>query len=172
MVAEAGHGDAAHLQPLHEGLGFARAGGEDVLGPGKIVEHVRIQSEGGDTHPELVRQVQVWLDSTEAERTATDVVEASADLTKDALRLIASAAPAPIAESELVQGLTKLGHQATDAARDATLAGLDGLASVTDGRLVKKVGEEGAKAAYEMNQATAKQVLKSLFGGRPSTDDD
>ena len=118
-----------------------------------------------DTHPELVRQVRVWLESTEAERSASDVVEASADLTKDALRIIASAAPAPIAESELVQGLTKLGHMATDASRDATLAGLDTLASVTDGRLVKKVGEEGAKAAYEMNTATAKQLLKSLLGG-------
>ena len=59
-----------------------------------------------DTHPELVRQVRVWLESTESERNASDVVEASADLTKDALRLIASAAPAPIAESELVQGLS------------------------------------------------------------------
>ena len=64
-----------------------------------------------------------------------------------------------------MQGLTKLGHMATDASRDATLAGLDTLASVTDGRLVKKVGEEGAKAAYEMNTATAKQLLKSLLGG-------
>ena len=126
-----------------------------------------------DTHPELVRQVRVWLESTEDERGVADVVEASADLTKDALRLIASAAPAPIAQSDLVAGLTKLGHQATDAARDATLAGLDGLASVTDGRLVKRVGEEGAKAAYEMNQATAKQVLRSLFGNRASdTSDD
>ena len=125
-----------------------------------------------DTHPELVRQVRVWLESTESERGVADVVEASADLTKDALRIIASAAPAPIAQSDLVAGLTKLGHQATDAARDATLAGLDGLASVTDGRLVKKVGEEGAKAAYEMNQATARQVLKSLFGGGATKSDD
>ena len=100
-----------------------------------------------ETHPELVRQVRVWLDSTESERTAADVVEASADLTKDALRLVAAAAPKPIADSELVAGLTKLGHQATDAVRDSTLAGLDGLAAVTDGRLLKKVGEEGAKAA-------------------------
>lgn len=122
-----------------------------------------------DTHPELVRQVRVWLESTEAERDAADVVAASADLTKDALRLIASAAPAPIAQSDLVTGLTNLGYQATDAARDATLAGLDGLAAVTDGRLVKKVGEEGAKVAYEMNAATARQVLKSLFSGRAAS---
>jgi len=123
-----------------------------------------------DTHPELVRQVRVWLESTTAERSVADVVEASAELTKDALRLIAGAAPAPIAHSDLVAELTKLGHQATDAARDATLAGLDGLAAVTDGRLVKKVGEEGAKAAYEMNQATARQILQSLFGRRPQGD--
>ena len=118
-----------------------------------------------DTHPELVRQVTVWLESTEAERSANDVVEASADLTKDALRIIASAAPAPIAESEVVKGLTGLGYKATDASRDAVLAGLDGLAAVTDGRLVKRVSEEGAKAAYEMNTATAKQLLKSILGG-------
>lgn len=118
-----------------------------------------------DTHPELVRQVQVWLDSTEDERTATDVVEASADLTKDALRIIASAAPAPIADSDIVKGLTGLGYKATDMSRDTVLAGLDGLASVTDGRLVKRVSEEGAKAAYEMNTATARQLLKSILGG-------
>lgn len=112
----------------------------------------------------------MWLESTTAERSVADVVEASAELTKDALRLIAGAAPAPIAQSDLVAELTKLGHQATDAARDATLAGLDGLAAVTDGRLVKKVGEEGAKAAYEMNQATARQILQSLFGRRPQGD--
>ncbi len=118
-----------------------------------------------DTHPELVQQVRVWLESAEAERTAVDVVSASAELTKDALRLIAASAPAPLADSELVSGLTALGHRATDASRDAVIAGLDGLAAVTDGRLVRKVGEQGAKAAYEMNSATAKQLLKSLLGG-------
>ncbi len=118
-----------------------------------------------DTHPELVRQVKVWLESTENERTAADVVEGSAELTKDALRLIAAAAPAPLADSELVKGLTDLGHRATDATRDATLSGLDSLAAVTDGRLVNRVSKEGAKAAYEMNTKVAKQLLKSLLGG-------
>ena len=28
-----------------------------------------------DTHPELLRQVRVWLESAEEERTAADVVE-------------------------------------------------------------------------------------------------
>lgn len=118
-----------------------------------------------DTHPELVRQVTVWLESTESERTAADVVEGSAELYKDALRLIAAAAPAPLADSELVKGLTELGHRATDASRDATLAGLDSLAAVTDGTLVRRVSEGPAKAAYEMNTKVAKQLLKSLLGG-------
>ena len=117
------------------------------------------------THDDLVRQVRVWLESTEEDRTATDVVEASADLTKDALRLIAAAAPAPLADSELVSGLTGLGHRATDATRDAVVAGLDGLAAVTDGRLLKRVGNDGAKAAYEMNSGVAKQLLKSILRG-------
>ncbi len=117
------------------------------------------------THDDLVRQVRVWLDSTLEERSATDVVEASADLTKDALRLIAAAAPAPLADSELVAGLTGLGHRATDATRDAVVVGLDGLAAVTDGRLLKRVGDEGAKAAYEMNSGVAKQLLKSILRG-------
>lgn len=118
-----------------------------------------------DTHPELVRQVQVWLESTRSEeRTAADLVEANAEITKDALRIIASAAPAPIADSEIVKRLTELGHRATDASRDVTLAGLDGLAQVTDGTLVKRVGEGGAKRAYEMNAKVARQLLKSLLG--------
>ncbi|MFT5203110.1 MAG: hypothetical protein ACI9C1_002507 [Candidatus Aldehydirespiratoraceae bacterium] len=118
-----------------------------------------------DTHPELVRQVQVWLESTSDERSAADIVSGSADLTKDALRLIAASAPAPLADSDLVKGLTGLGHRATDATRDATLAGLDSLAQVTNGTLVKRVSEEGTKAAYEMNAKVAKQLLKSLLRG-------
>lgn len=117
-----------------------------------------------DTHPELLRQVRVWLESAEGEKTAADVVEESAELTKDALRLIAAAAPAPVADSEIVKGLTELGHRATDVSRDVWLAGLDGLASVTDGTLVRRVGEEGAKSAYEMNTKVARQLLKSILG--------
>ncbi|MEM7143064.1 MAG: hypothetical protein AAF548_18730 [Actinomycetota bacterium] len=118
-----------------------------------------------DTHPELVKQVKVWLESTEADKTAVDIVEGSAELTKDALRIVAAAAPAPIADSDLVKKLTDLGHRSVDVQRDATLAGLDALAQATDGTLVKKVSEGGAKAAYEMNQKVAKQLLKSLLGG-------
>jgi len=117
------------------------------------------------THPELVRQVKVWLESAETERSAADVVDASADLTKDALRIIAASAPTAIADNDLVRSLTEMGYRATDLTRDRVLAGLDGLAAVTDGRLVRRVGETGAKAAYEMNSNVAKQLLKSILGG-------
>lgn len=118
-----------------------------------------------DTHPELLRQVRVWLESAEQERSAADVVDVSADLTKDALRLVASSAPTAIAESELVKGLTELGYRATDLTRDRVIASLDTLAAVTDGRLVKRVGEGGSKAAYEMNTGVARQLLKSVLRG-------
>ncbi len=118
-----------------------------------------------DTHPELVRQVRVWLESGQDERSAVDVVDLSADLTKDALRIVAAAAPSAIADSELVKGLTELGYRATDFTRDSVLSSLDGLASVTDGRLLKRVGEGGAKAAYKMNSGVARQLLKSILRG-------
>ena len=109
--------------------------------------------------------MKVWLDSVEDDRSAAEVVDASADLTKDALRIIAAAAPTAIADNDLVRGLTEMGYRATDLTRDRVLAGLDGLAAVTDGRLVKRVGEGGAKAAYEMNTTVAKQLLKSILRG-------
>ena len=126
-----------------------------------VVPEIRFSA---DTHPELMRQVRVWLESAEQERSAADVVDMSADLTKDALRIVASAAPGTLSESDLVKGLTELGYRATDLTRDGWLAGLDGLARVTDGRLVKRVSEEGAKAAYEMNTGVARQLLKILRG--------
>jgi hypothetical protein len=59
-------------------------------------------------------------------------------------------------------GLTSLGYQATDATAKAMIDGLDALSSVTGGSLLKRVRDAGAKAAYEMNAAVAKQVLRGL----------
>ena len=87
---------------------------------------------------------------------------ASAALTKDALRVIAASAPEPVAQSDIVKGLTAMGYQATDATAKAMLDGLDALSSVAGDGVLKKVREAGAKAAYEMNAAVAKQVLKGL----------
>jgi hypothetical protein len=123
----------------------------------------------GDSHVDLVRQVRAWLASTdpgpERGRTAAEVVETSADLTKDALRLIAAAAPRPIAETDLVAKLTEMGHRVTDMGRDGALAGLESIASVTDGSVVRRATEAGAKVIYEMNSTVAKQLLKGIRRG-------
>ena len=121
----------------------------------------------GDAHPDLVRQVRAWLASVESEsgRTAADVVETSADLTKDALRIIAAAAPGSIAESDVVTRLTEMGYKVTDMGRDSALAGLQGLASVGDGTVLKRASEAGAKVLYEMNSSVAKQLLKTIRRG-------
>ena len=121
----------------------------------------------GDSHPDLVRQVRAWLASIESEsgRTPAEVVETSADLTKDALRIIAAAAPGPIAESEVVTRLTEMGYKVTDMGRDSALAGLQGLASVGDGTVLKRASEAGAKVLYEMNSSVAKQLLKTIRRG-------
>jgi hypothetical protein len=119
----------------------------------------------GETHDEIVTKVKRWLASLEGEAAGTpaEVIERSAELTKDALRVLASAAPAPIAQSDVVKGLTALGHQVTDATARAAINGLDALSNMTGGGLVKKVRSGQADVLYEMNQAVAKQVLKSLI---------
>lgn len=109
------------------------------------------------THPDLVRQVREWLASAEGERSLADVVTDSADLTKDALRLLAGAAPKPLAETELLRGLTTLGYRATDSTRDALVAGLDAVGAVSNGSLVRS-----ARRAYSLNAKAAREVLKLL----------
>ena len=119
----------------------------------------------GETHTEIVAKVKRWLASLEGGTrplTAAEAVAASAELTKDALRVIASAAPAPVGESEIVKGLTAFGYQATDATAKALIDGLDTLSAITGDSVLKRVREAGAKAAYEMNATVAKQILKSL----------
>lgn len=119
----------------------------------------------GETHDEIVAKVKRWLASLEGHErplSATEAVAASAELTKDALRIIASAAPAPVAQSEVVKGLTALGYQATDATSKALVDALDSLSSVTGGSVVKRMRDAQASALYEMNAAVAKQVLKGL----------
>jgi len=122
----------------------------------------------GETHQEIVQQVKRWLASNEADDegllTATQAVNQASGLTKDALRLVASAAPRPIAQNELVKGLTDMGYKATDATRDTILSGLDSVEALTGGGVVRKVTKRGAAAVYEMNAAVAKGVLKGLTG--------
>ena len=120
----------------------------------------------GETHDEIVQKVKRWLASVEGRSddllTTADAVAQGAELTKDALRVIASAAPGPVAQSDVVKALTTMGYQATDATRDAVLAGLDALETATDGGLVKKVSGAGSKAMYEMNAAVARQLFRTV----------
>ena len=120
-----------------------------------------------ETHAELVSKVRRWLASVEGEeetRSPAEVITASAELTKDALRILASAAPAPVAESEVVKGLTALGYQVTDTASTNVVNALDALSAITSDRLVKRVRDASMEAMFEMNKAIATQFLKGVRG--------
>ena len=96
----------------------------------------------GETQAEIVAKVKRWLASLDGEErllSPAEAVQASAELTKEALRLVASSAPEPVARSELVKGLTSMGYSVTDATTKAMLDSLDGLAQVTGESVVKRV---------------------------------
>jgi hypothetical protein len=121
----------------------------------------------GETHDEILAKVKRWIASVEGgghdrPLSPTEAIGAGAELTKDALRIIAQAAPAPVAQSDVVKGLTNLGYTATDQVAKTAIDALDSLSAVTGGGLVKKVLDAQATALYEMNQAVAKQVLKGF----------
>jgi hypothetical protein len=122
----------------------------------------------GDTHQEIVAQVRKWLASTQplpdGNLSVTQAIEQGADLTKDALRVIASAAPKPVAESDVVKALTGMGYKATDATKERLVQGLDQLERMTGGSVLHTVSQRGRNAAYEMNVSIAKQILKQLHG--------
>lgn len=120
----------------------------------------------GETHGELVIKVRRWLASLEGEEARSmspaDAVQQGAELTKEALRIIASAAPEPIAQHEVVKALTGMGYKATDATKDAIIDGLDSVEEVTGGSVVKRARDVAEQAVYEMNAQVARQILKSL----------
>lgn len=121
-----------------------------------------------DTHAEIVAQVRRWLASLDADEegqiTLDTAIVQGADLTKDALRVVASVAPAPIAQSDVVKALTDMGYKATDATRDRLRDGLASVEALTGGSVVRRVGERGRDAVFEMNATIAKQVLRALSG--------
>ena len=119
----------------------------------------------GETQAEIVQKVRRWLASAEGSGdhlTAEEAITQGAELTKEALRVIAQAAPGPVAQSDLFKVLTGLGIKATDSTRAALLDGLDTLDKATGGKLVEKVSEAGRNALYQMSDQVAKQVLRSL----------
>jgi hypothetical protein len=120
----------------------------------------------GESHGEIVQKVRRWLASIEGEEEGElSVVEAitqGAELTKDALRIIASAAPGPVAHSEVMKALTGLGYKATDATKSALIDGLDSVEELTGGSVVKAARDARKSAVYQMNSTIARQILKSL----------
>lgn len=121
----------------------------------------------GETHAEIVQKVRRWLNSIDGQEDAVpdmhETIAQGAELTKDALRIIAAAAPQPVAQSDLVKGLTSMGYKVTDATRDAVITGLDSIEVATGGGVVRQASEAGRKAVYEMNSQVAKQLLKTLM---------
>lgn len=122
----------------------------------------------GETHGEIVVKVRRWLASLEGEEvgnlSTVEAVNQGAELTKEALRIIASSAPEPIAQSEVVKGLTNMGYKVTDAAKDAVVSGLDSIEEATGGGVVKQATKAAGKVAYQMNATMARQLLRSLRG--------
>jgi len=121
----------------------------------------------GETHDELVRKVRRWLASVEGEDehlTAVQAVEKASEITKDALTVIAAAAPGPIASSDILKGLKKMGYDATDGTKRAVTSGLNALADVTGGGILKRADRARKDAVYEMNASVARQMLKTLRG--------
>ena len=119
----------------------------------------------GETHDEIVRKVRRWLASVDGEEEAigiTEAVERASELTKDALTVVAQAAPGPIGRSEIVKGLTRMGYEATDSTRRAVVAGLDTIADASSGNLLQRVEKARNSVVYEMNAAVARQVLRAL----------
>ena len=121
----------------------------------------------GETHEELVRKVRRWLASVEGDDdhlSAVQAVERASEITKDALTVIAAAAPGPIASSDILKGLKKMGYEATDGTKRAVTSGLNALAEVTGGGLLKRADRARKDAVYEMNASVARQMLKTLRG--------
>ena len=122
----------------------------------------------GETHGEIVVKVRRWLASGDGQEesgiSAAEAVTQGAELTKDALRIIASAAPEPVAQSDLVKGLTNMGYKATDATKAAVITGLDSLEEMTGGGVVQQATDVGRKVVWSMNSTIAKQLLRSLRG--------
>ena len=120
----------------------------------------------GETHGELVVKVRRWLASVEGEEdgalTPHEAINQGAELTKEALRIIASAAPEPVAQSEVVKALTNAGYKATDLTKQAVVDGLDSVEEVTGGSVVKLARDASKTAVYQMNTTVARAILKSL----------
>jgi hypothetical protein len=121
----------------------------------------------GETHDEIVRKVRRWLvslDESDEHLDLPEAVEKATELTKDALTVIAQAAPGPVARSEVFKALTRMGYEATDSTKRAVISGLDAMSDATEGDVVRRVQKARNSVLYEMNSAVARQILRALRG--------
>ena len=118
----------------------------------------------GDNHADVVRQVKEWLATTEGpdRLSAAEAIEQGAGLYKDALRIIAAAAPQPVADNEIVKSLTDMGYRATDVTTERLIEGLGKVEELSGGTLVREVRDTGKHAVFEMNATLAKSILRQL----------
>jgi hypothetical protein len=121
----------------------------------------------GETHGEIVQKVKRWLQSVEkgeevTKLTPAEAVERGAELYKDALQVIAAAAPDRVASSEVVKALTGMGYKATDQTKEAVINALDSIEEMTGGSIIKKAEDASRSMVYEMNATIARQILKAL----------
>jgi hypothetical protein len=121
----------------------------------------------GETHAEIVQKVKRWLQSVDkgeevTKLTPAEAVERGAELYKDALQVIAAAAPGAIASSEVVKALTGMGYKATDQTKEAVINALDSIEEMTGGSIVKRAEDASRSIVYEMNATIARQILKAL----------
>jgi hypothetical protein len=118
----------------------------------------------GENHADVVRQVKDWLATTEGpdRLSAAEAIEQGAGLYKDALRIIAAAAPQPVADSDIVKSLTDMGYRATDVTTERLIDGLSKVEELSGGTLVREVRDTGKQAVFEMNATLAKSILRQL----------
>ena len=120
----------------------------------------------GETHSALVTKVRRWLASVDGEEESAlspqEALDQGAEITKDALRVIASAAPEPIAQSDVVKALMGMGYKATDATKDALSSGLGSFDEMTGGSAFDLARKTSRSAMYQMNAAVARQILRAL----------
>lgn len=120
----------------------------------------------GETHGEIVQKVRRWLASIEGEDeghiSPAEAIEQGAEITKEALRVIAAAAPEPIAQSDVVKALTGAGYKATDSVKKTLIDSLDSLNEITGDGILKTARDARKSVVYEMNTQVARQLLKAL----------
>ena len=123
-----------------------------------------------ETLGELIRKMRAWIGEAESgtgpggiagavERTT----EATSELAKAAIELVANAAPEPISSSEIFKRLTSLGFEISDTTQKTIVSTLDSLAQDGgDEGIIERVDKARDAAIYEMSQAVARGVLRVL----------